>query len=385
MNEAGVRGVQFYAANTDVQSLNGSQAAYKLPIGAKLTKGLGAGSDPGIGEKAAMEDREMIVNALKGADMVFVTAGMGGGTGTGSAPVIAQVARECGALTVGVVTKPFDFEGKRKLQVAEEGIARMREAVDTLIVIPNQHLFKLADRSINFKNAFHKVDDVLRNAVQSISDVIVEAGYMNIDFADVRTAMRDQGDALMGIGFGSGEKRALDAAANAMNNPLLEENNITGARHILINITAGQDFSIPEYEEIVRLVSAEAADDAIIKAGIVAKDTMDDKIQVTVVATGFNSRVVRMPSLEEREGQAALQTGDLFTSDEWDKVITGARRPTPSPGFGVGRYPKSGRSYTGFSEEDIDVPTVLRERRQRTAEITKENTAAWDEYKRKEA
>jgi cell division protein FtsZ len=365
MDESGLSGVQFYAANTDVQSLNASRASFKLPIGSKLTKGLGAGSDPNVGEKAAMEDREMIVNALKGADMVFVTAGMGGGTGTGSAPVVAQIARECGALTVGVVTKPFEFEGKHKMRVAEEGIARMQEAVDSLIIIPNQMLFRLADRSINYKNAFHKVDDVLRNSVQSISDMIVKNGFMNIDFADVKTAMRGQGDALMGMGVGKGDKRACDAANNAMNNPLLEEASIAGARHILVNITAGEDFSIPEYDEIVKLITAEADPDALIKAGIVEDHTVTDEVRVTVVATGFQPKIIKT-GLGADAPETVKKTGELFTVAEWDNVLTGAKRsalPSANNMYAGGGYGRGVYAGRGFRDDDIDVPAILRERK----------------------
>jgi cell division protein FtsZ len=384
MCECALQGVQFYAANTDAQSLNSSKASVKLPIGYKTTKGLGAGSDPKIGEKAAMEDREMVENAVRGADMVFVTAGMGGGTGTGSAPIIGQVARECGALTVGVVTTPFDFAGSHKMRVAEDGIARMREAVDTLIIIPNEHLLKLADRSINFKHAFHKVDDVLRHAVQAITDLIQTSGMMNVDFADVKTAMRDQGDALMGIGVGKGEKRAIDAATNAMNNPLLEDSSIAGAHHIIVNISSGSEaVSLPEVQEIMNKIKADADDDCVVKFGLVEDDSLTDEVQVTLIATGF-LRAVKPLSISGRQ-QAALEAeqaekaakknDNIFSVDEWSDVIGSTKslqKPARVPGGSA--YPQSTYAVPGAyasafgkagDEEDLDLPTVLREHRTR--------------------
>ncbi len=245
MIEGGLQNVQFIAANTDLQALNQSKAPVKISIGSRLTGGLGAGGRPDVGEKAAMEDRDQIMNALKGADMVFVTAGMGGGTGTGAAPVIAQVARELGALTVGVVTKPFDFEGRTKMRLAEDGIAKMREAVDTLIVIPNQYLMKLVDDKTPIKKAFLMADDVLRQGVQGISDLITVPGLINIDFADVKTTMHEQGDALMGIGEATGSNRAEEAALKAVKNPLLEGSNIEGAKNVLVSITGGEEKIFP--------------------------------------------------------------------------------------------------------------------------------------------
>ena len=258
MMAAGLQNVDFVVANTDLQALNYSNAPTKLAIGSKLTGGLGAGGKPEVGEKAAVEDTELITNAVRGADMVFVTAGMGGGTGTGAVPVIAQIARDQGALTVGVVTKPFDFEGKVKQRLADEGIEKLRKSVDTLIVIPNQYLLKLVDRRTPIKQAFVMADDVLRQAVQGISDLITHPGIINIDFADVKTTMEGQGDAIMGIGTGEGDNRACDAATGAINNPLLEDSHIEGANHILINITGNEDMTLMEVEEIVKIVTANA-------------------------------------------------------------------------------------------------------------------------------
>ena len=289
MMAAGLQNVDFLVANTDLQALNYSNATVKLAIGSKLTGGLGAGGKPEVGEKAAVEDTETISNAVRGADMVFVTAGMGGGTGTGAVPVIAQIAREQGALTVGVVTKPFGFEGKVKQRLADEGIEKLRKSVDTLIVIPNEHLLKLVDRRTPIKQAFIMADDVLRQAVQGISDLITHPGVINIDFADVKTTMEGQGDAIMGIGTGEGDNRAVDAATDAINNPLLEDSHIEGANHILINITGNEDLTLLEVEEIVKIVTANADPDALIIYGTATDNSLGDKISVTVIATGFIS------------------------------------------------------------------------------------------------
>ncbi|MDR0663772.1 MAG: cell division protein FtsZ, partial [Spirochaetaceae bacterium] len=253
MIECGLENVQFITANTDLQALSNSKALVKLPIGSKLTGGLGAGGRPEIGENAAMEDREMIENALRGADMVFVTTGMGGGTGTGSAPVIAEIAQSIGALTVGVVTMPFDFEGKNKMNIAKEGLAKLSSIVDVIITIPNQNVYKIVDRHTSMPEMFLKVDDVLRQGIQGISDIITKHGEINIDFADVREFMREQGGALIGIGNGSGENRAIDAASAAMSNPMLEMSSIKGARKILVYVTAGRDVSPPEFQEVVEM------------------------------------------------------------------------------------------------------------------------------------
>jgi len=289
---------------------------------------------------------------------------MGGGTGTGSAPVVAQVAKACGALTVGVVTKPFDYEGRRKMRVAQEGIARMRESVDTLIVIPNQALFKMADRSLNYKNAFHKVDDVLRQAVQSITDVINTTGFMNVDFSDVRTAMSEQGEAIMGIGMGHGEKRALEAAVAALNNPLLEETSIRGARNVLINITSNGDISMPEIDEIVSKITEEADPEAIIKTGLVENADLDDGLQVTVIATGFRGVVASIGGQRKEAGRQ-----DVISPDEWEKIMIGGRtKPQAAPAAGLGGAGFGAPAFTrrSFDPADIEVPTVLRDQRRLT-------------------
>jgi cell division protein FtsZ len=350
MIECGVQRVQFIAANTDQQALNLSRAAAKLPLGAKLTAGLGAGGKPDVGEKAAMEDREMIANALKGADMVFVTAGMGGGTGTGAAPVIAQVARECGALTVGVVTKPFDFEGRYKMRLAMEGIAKMREAVDTLIVIPNQHLLAIVERRTPIREAFLKADDVLRQGVQGISDLITVPGIINIDFADVKTTMQGQGDALMGIGIGAGEGRAEEAASNAVKNPLLEDTTIEGAQHILINLTGGEDVSLMEFQEVVNIIAENADPNAMIIAGTAVDTTMADKLQVTVIATGFQSETAK---IRKPQGFEVVKTGTGDFIPYGDFVNLYNRSKAPSEFL----------SHRNYRDDDLEVPTVIRDRK----------------------
>ena len=300
-------------------------------------------SIPEVGEKAALEDRDRIQDFIRGADMVFITAGMGGGTGTGAAPIIAQIAKDLGILTVAVVTKPFEFEGKKKLQLAEEGIRRLHESVDTLITIPNQHLLKIVDRRTPIKQAFMVADDVLRQGVQGISDLITKAGEINIDFADVRTIMRGQGDALMGIGVGNGDNRAVDAATNAINNPLLEDAHIEGARGILVNVTGGSDFSLSEYEEILNIITANADEGALVIAGNAIDEALDDEIRVTVIATGFSKT-----RHEERQPEAAAEkgrTGDVMSMEEWVKITSGK----PSRG---------GEDL--FQNDELGIPAVLR-------------------------
>jgi cell division protein FtsZ len=328
MIDHGLRQVEFIAANTDQQALKMSRAQKKLSLGTKLTGGLGAGGNPEVGEKAAMEDRDAIAEALRGADMVFVTAGMGGGTGTGSAPVIAQVAREQGALTVGVVTTPFEFEGQKKMELAEEGIAKMREAVDTLIIIPNEHLWSIIDKKTTKREAFLKADDVLRQGVQGISDLITVSGDMNVDFADVRTTMEKQGEALMGIGTGSGENRAMDAAQRAVANPMLKETTIAGARHILINITAGNEILAFEMKGIADYVKEKADPKALIKVGTVEKNAgEDDKLQVTVIATGFrgnNIKEAEIPQAQEEPGKS--KDSSVIPLGDWDDIFNRTRK-----------------------------------------------------------
>lgn len=291
MIEHRLEGVDFIACNTDRQALESNRSTVKVQLGEKLTRGLGAGANPEVGWKAAHEDQARLADALRGSDMVFVTAGMGGGTGTGAAPVIAGVAREVGALTVGVVTKPFDFEGRQRMRKAEEGIRALRDAVDTLIVIPNQRLLGIATQNMSLLESFRRADEVLYNAVRGISDLITTPGLINVDFADVRTIMCNTGLALMGTGVGRGDHRAMTAAQEAIASPLLEDTTIDGATGILINITGGPDLTLYEINEATSLIQAAAHEDANIIFGTVINENMRDEVMITVVATGFeNSR-----------------------------------------------------------------------------------------------
>jgi cell division protein FtsZ len=291
-------GVDFIVANTDAQALEANRATVKLQLGEEITKGLGAGANPEVGRRAAMEDEAKLREYLTGADMIFITAGMGGGTGTGGAPVIAKVAREVGALTVGVVTKPFVFEGKKRMRQADEGIQELKASVDTLIVIPNQRLLSIAARTTTMLEAFHKADDILLQAVRGISDLIITPGLINLDFADVRTVMAEMGLALMGAATASGENRAVEAAQKAISSPLLEDISIHGARGLLINITGGADLGLHEVNEAATMIQEEAHDEANIIFGAVIDERMKDEIRVTVIATGFGERdEQRKPSL----------------------------------------------------------------------------------------
>ena len=303
MIQAGIRGVDFIAANTDLQVLRVNRAGQKIQLGVSTSKGMGAGSNPEIGKAAALEDAERIAEALSGSDMVFVTAGMGGGTGTGAAPVVAKLASEAGALVVAIVSKPFSFEGQRKSRFAEAGIAELREYVDTLITIPNERLYAFVERNITAWEAFRIADDVLRQAVQGISDLITVPGYVNVDFADVKTVMENMGMALMGTGTATGEHRAVEAAQKAISNPLLEEQSIQGARAILINVSGGEDLTLAELHEACRIVQQAADDDANIIFGLVQDAAMKDQVKVSVIATGFDApaAAVRRPAAQVAE------------------------------------------------------------------------------------
>ncbi|WNY65766.1 cell division protein FtsZ [Borreliella andersonii] len=352
MIEYGVRDVEFIVANTDLQALQTSIAPIKIALGAKVTAGLGAGGKPEIGQAAAEEDIDVIRNHLSGADMVFITAGMGGGTGTGAAPVIAQVAKELGILTVGVVTKPFKFEGPKKLRLAEQGINNLRKSVDTLIIIPNQKLLTVVDKRTTIKDAFKRADDVLRMGVQGIAGLIIEHGEVNIDFADVKSIMQGQGDALMGIGYGKGENRAVDAATSAISNPLLEEVRIEGSKGLLVNVTGGDDFSLLELEEIMGIITVSVDDEATVIYGHAINSNLEDEIYVTVVATGFASK-------KQKEMSSASENNTL-SSKEFDTLMSGSQN-VPS-----GSYDQQDSSFAAKSknvnyfDDDIDVPTFLR-------------------------
>jgi cell division protein FtsZ len=355
MIESGLSGVQFIAVNTDIQDLHGkSKAKTKVQIGAKLTGGRGAGGKPEIGAQAADEDSDELADVLKGADMVFVTAGMGGGTGTGSAPVIAKIARDQNALTVGVVTKPFDYEGRYKMKLAEAGIEKLRESVDTLIVIPNQHLFKLVERSTPLNKAYILADDVLRQGVQGISDLITKTGLINPDFADVESIMKGQGDALMGIGFGSGENRAKEAVASAIDNPLLEDTSIDGATKVLVNIAGPEDISLVEVDEIVNTIKAKADMEVNIIHGVRIDGEMKDLVQVTVIATGFKDSQCagKNPS-----GGLKNKEPDFIDYGEYVRLRERTKRPEY-----LGFLPQ--REY----QDDLDVPAVIRNHDYQVAE-----------------
>jgi cell division protein FtsZ len=290
MIDKGLAGVDFVALNTDLQALERNKASHKIQIGKNLTRGLGAGSDPSIGSRAVEEDREEIAMALAGCDMVFITAGMGGGTGTGGAPLVASIAKSIGALVVGIVTKPFNSEGKRRNGQADQGIEELKKNVDTLIVVPNQKLLDLIERRTPIIEAFEIANQVLYNATRGISEVITVPGYINVDFADVRTIMKESGDALMGTGIASGENRALDAANMAISSPLLEGVSIAGAQGILINITGGKELSLSEVDEATKVIHEIAGEEANVILGTVINENMTDEIMVTVIATGFNKR-----------------------------------------------------------------------------------------------
>ena len=303
MIESGLKKVTFVAMNTDVQALQRSNAQVRIPIGKELTGGLGAGGIPEMGQKAAEESKDEIREILEGTDMVFITAGMGGGTGTGAAPVVAELAKGMNILTVAVVTTPFAFEGRKKLQFANEGIERLRKNVDTLILIPNQYLLKVAENNTPIKQAFLMADDVLRQGVQGISELITEPGEINIDFADVRTVMKGKGDAIMGIGLGEGANRAVDAARQAISNPLLENAKIDGAKSVLVNLTASDGLTLQEYQDVVEMITENCDQDALIIAGQAYNPDLGDKVKVTVVATGFEreSVTVDMPQFEKKQ------------------------------------------------------------------------------------
>jgi|YNPMSStandDraft_1061717.scaffolds.fasta_scaffold00634_4 cell division protein FtsZ len=292
MIDGNLEDVTFIAINTDKQALSNSKAKVKIQIGTKVTKGLGAGANPELGEKAAEEDQIKIKEALKGSDLVFITAGMGGGTGTGAAPIVAKISKEIGALTVAVVTKPFKHEGKRKIEKAEEGIKKLRQYVDTLIVIPNDRIGELTRASITFFNAFAIADDILRHSVQGLADLLTKHGYINVDFQDVKTVMKDSGYALMGIGEGTGENRVVEAVTNAITNNLIENATLDGAKSAIVNIECGDDFQMTEYNEVMNMIAQKMDPDAFIIPGVIRNDKFKEKekIRVTIIATGFSSQ-----------------------------------------------------------------------------------------------
>ncbi|WP_173916557.1 cell division protein FtsZ [Halobacillus sp. Marseille-Q1614] len=354
MIEHGVQGVEFIAVNTDAQALNLSKAEVKMQIGGKLTRGLGAGANPEVGRKAAEESKEQIEEALQGADMVFVTAGMGGGTGTGAAPVIANVAKELGALTVGVVTRPFTFEGRKRATQAASGTDSLKGSVDTLIVIPNDRLLEIVDKNTPMLEAFREADNVLRQGVQGISDLIAVPGLINVDFADVKTIMVDKGSALMGIGIATGENRAAEAAKKAISSPLLETS-IDGAHGVLMNISGGTNLSLYEVQEAADIVTSAADQEVNVIFGSVINENLKDEIVVTVIATGFDEAQLA-------EGKAKPRVNNVN-----QMKTTHTERPREEqPATRRESQPAPSSKTTGQQEEDtLDIPTFLRNRNRR--------------------
>jgi len=344
-----VEGVEFIAANTDAQALKNSRAPMKIQLGAKLTKGLGAGANPEVGREAAMEDKARIAEILQGADMVFIAVGLGGGTGTGAAPVIAEVAREMGALTVGVVTKPFSREGKQRQKKADEGVECLKGVVDSLIVIPNDRLLGLAGKNMSILDAFKPSDDVLRQAVQGISDLITTSGLINVDFADVKAIMSERGMAMMGIGIAEGERRAAEAAQKAISSPLLEDIDISGAKGVLVNISGSSNMTMEEFDEASRIIHEKVHEDANIIIGLVINEDLGDTIKITAIATGFGASFEKgRRHGEELKSRAAMAMGKIdrdlptFIRDRQKENPRGMRTP--------------------LGEEEFDIPTFLRKR-----------------------
>ena len=355
MVDCGVTGVDFIAVNTDVQALRTSRAATMIQIGEKLTKGLGAGATPEIGKKAAEESREEIANALKGADLVFVTAGMGGGTGTGAAPVVAEIARDMGILTIAVVTKPFAFEGKTRMRKAESGIDELKQRVDTLVVIPNERLLQVCPKGTSFKGAFNFADDVLRQGIQGISDLISQTGIINLDFADVKAVMESGGMAHLGIGVGKGEKAMADAAQNAISSPMLETS-IDGARAVLINVTCNSDCSIVDINDAVEMITAAADSEANIIFGASIDDTLEDEVHITVIATGFE-KVPFPPRAMSSERTASLPSQAAYVPQSYGAAAYQA----PAAGRAFGRYDAAYTPVTGYAPNPVEpeVPAFL--------------------------
>ena len=357
MIENAVEGVDFICANTDAQALESIESKTVLQLGGDITKGLGAGANPEIGRAAAMEDRDRIADSLRGADMVFITAGMGGGTGTGGAPVVAEVAREMGILTVAVVTRPFPFEGKKRLQIALEGVGELQQHVDSLITIPNEKLLEVLGKNTSLLDAFKEANDVLLGAVQGIADLIIRPGMINVDFADVRTVMSEMGMAMMGTGASRGENRAREAAERAINSPLLDDIDLRGARGILVNITAGLDLSLGEFSEVGDTIEEFASEEATVVVGTVIDSAMSDELKVTVVATGLGSEAVRAPLqvVEAAPKPAVEETDEEPDYKEFDRpprLRNKARAAGGGQAAGI-------QADTG-GEEYFDIPAFLR-------------------------
>jgi cell division protein FtsZ len=378
MIESGLKGVEFIAANTDAQVLDQSRAPKRMQLGVNVTQGLGSGANPGVGRQAAEEDEAAIGEGLEGADMVFVTAGMGGGTGTGAAPVVARIARSMGALTVAVVTRPFEFEGRRRMQLAEEGLRELREKVDTLIVIPNQRLLTIVEKHTPLKEAFRVADQILHHATKGISDLITVPGLVNLDFADVKTVMAERGNALMGAGYATGPNRAYEAATSAVQSPLLDDVSISGAEALLVNVTGSESMTLHEINEAVTVVVDAAGHEANVIFGAVIDEGMGDAISITVIATGFGKMEAKARPVEAVRGGAGPRIYDLGARErvasapiqvratlEDEEVETGepaAERETPAPRpvyrvSGTARRPFGGRALT---KDNMDVPAFMR-------------------------
>ena len=362
MIRSNVEGVEFLTANTDAQALRRSEASMKIQLGGQLTKGLGAGANPEIGRQAAEEDKQRLVEMFAGADMIFVAAGMGGGTGTGAAPIIAAAAKEAGALTVGVVTKPFTREGRQRMQRAEAGITELRDVVDSLVVVPNDRLLGLAGKHMSILDAFKPADDVLRQAVQGISDLITTEGLINVDFADVRTVMSNHGMAMMGIGVAEGERRAAEAAHNAISSPLLEEVDISGAMGVLVNISGSSSMTMEEFEEASTIIHEKVHEDANIIVGLVIDESLDEKIKITAIATGFGEDFEEKHDTEDVVDQRAQTLAQISSKIDLD-VPTHIRNQQSV----VSRNRRS-RDFSNqtrdlfVDDEQFDIPTFLRRR-----------------------
>jgi len=364
MIQNSVEGVDFICANTDAQALDDIDAKTVLQLGGNITKGLGAGANPEIGRAAAMEDRDRIADALHGADMVFITAGMGGGTGTGGAPVVAEVAREMGILTVAVVTRPFPFEGKKRLSIAQEGVAELQQHVDSLITIPNERLLEVLGKNTSLIDAFKEANDVLLGAVQGIADLIIRPGMINVDFADVRTVMSEMGMAMMGTGYSKGENRAREAAERAINSPLLDDINLSGARGILVNITAGFDLALGEFSEVGDTIEEFASEDATVVVGTVIDPDMKEELKVTVVATGLGGSAARAPmQLVSEPALQPVQPQQQASAPEEELLAEPNYGQYDKPAIGRTRK-RSAATAAGAaqenSEEFFDIPAFLR-------------------------
>ena len=350
MVKSNIEGVEFICANTDAQALKNIGARTILQLGTGVTKGLGAGANPEVGRQAALEDRERIAEVLQGTNMVFITTGMGGGTGTGAAPIIAEVAKEMGILTVAVVTRPFPFEGRKRMQIADEGIRALADSVDSLITIPNEKLLTILGKDASLLSAFAKADDVLAGAVRGISDIIKRPGMINVDFADVRTVMSEMGMAMMGTGCASGPNRAREATEAAIRNPLLEDVNLEGARGILVNITAGPDLSLGEYSDVGSIIEAFASEHAMVKVGTVIDPDMRDELHVTVVATGLGAKIEKPVKVIDNTVQASYAASSAQAAAARQDVRQETRQELPTVNY-----------------RDLDRPTVMRNQAQQGA------------------